>query len=160
MNPLALTTILSLFNPYINITSQNSLQILLCYYSLQIFFFMCNLYSWPPCGSTLVLPGYLLLWHSCTWDKTSTLWSCQWVLRKIYRCIILNVNCHEWLYEEYEGSTVMLYWMLNCYGMFVRILQRINYSVYWTLNYYGTFVRVLRKVYYYVIVNVKLLWIV
>jgi len=35
------------------------------------------IYSWPPCGSTLVLPSYLLLWHSCTWDKTSTLWSCQ-----------------------------------------------------------------------------------
>ena len=27
---------LSLFNPYINITSQNSLQLLFCYYSLQI----------------------------------------------------------------------------------------------------------------------------
>jgi len=59
------------------ITSQNSLQLLFCYYSLQIFFFICNLYSWLPCGSTPVLPDYLLLWHSCTWDKTSTLWSCQ-----------------------------------------------------------------------------------
>jgi hypothetical protein len=40
-------------------------------------YIICNLYSWPPCGSTLVLPGYLLHWHSCTWYKTSTLWSCQ-----------------------------------------------------------------------------------
>jgi hypothetical protein len=36
-----------------------------------------NLYSSPPCGSTPILPGYLLLGHSCTWDKTSTLWSCH-----------------------------------------------------------------------------------
>jgi len=77
VNPLTLTSFLSLFNPYTNITSQNSLQLLFCYYSLQIFLFICNLNSWPPCGSTPVLPGYLLLWHSCTWDKTSTLWSCQ-----------------------------------------------------------------------------------
>jgi hypothetical protein len=31
------------------------------------------------------------------------------VLQKIYRCIILNVNYHEWLYEYYEGSIVVLY---------------------------------------------------
>jgi hypothetical protein len=42
-----------------------------------IIYIICNLYSWPLCGSTPVLSGYLLLWHSCTWDKTSTLWSCQ-----------------------------------------------------------------------------------
>jgi hypothetical protein len=71
------------------------------------------------------------------------------VLQKIYRCIILNVNYHEWLYEYYEGSivvlywtltvmngwmsntkgTIVLYWMLNCYGMFVYVLQRIYYRV-------------------------------
>ena len=71
------------------------------------------------------------------------------VLRKIYHCIILNVNYHEQLYEYYEGSIVvlywtliimngwmsntkgiiMLYWMLNCYGMFVCVLQRIYYRV-------------------------------
>jgi len=77
VNPLTLTSVLSLFNPYTNITSQNSLQLLFCYYSLQIFLFICNLYNWSPCGSTPVLLGYLLLQHSCTWDKTSTLWSCQ-----------------------------------------------------------------------------------
>jgi hypothetical protein len=32
VDPLTLTIILSLFNPYINITSQNSLQLLFCYY--------------------------------------------------------------------------------------------------------------------------------
>jgi len=42
-----------------------------------IYIYIYNLYSWTSCGSTPVLPGYLLLWHSCTWDKTSTLWSCQ-----------------------------------------------------------------------------------
>jgi hypothetical protein len=29
------------------------------------------------CGSTPVLLGYLLLRHSCTWDKTSIFWLCH-----------------------------------------------------------------------------------
>jgi len=86
----------------------------------------------------------------------------------------------EWLYKYYEGSIVVLYWtlivmnawmsntkgvllwywILNCYRMFVCVLQRIYYCVYWMLNYYGTLVRVSRRVCYYVAVNVKLLWIV
>jgi hypothetical protein len=48
-----------------------------------------------------------------------------WVLRWIYCCIVLNINHHEWLDEKYEGSIVVLYWKLNCYGMFVGVLQRI-----------------------------------
>ena len=67
---------LSLFNPYTNITSQNSLQLLFCYYSIQIFIFICNLYSWPPYGSIPVLPGYLLLWHC-------------WVIR-VYTILVWN----------------------------------------------------------------------
>jgi hypothetical protein len=47
------------------------------------------------------------------------------LLQKIYYCIILNVNCHEWLYEYYEESIVALNWMLNYYEMFVWVLQRI-----------------------------------
>jgi hypothetical protein len=89
-------------------------------------------------------------------------------------------NCDEWLYEYYEGSIVILYWtlivmngwmsntkgvllcywMLNCYECFVCVLQRIYYCVYWMLNYYETPIQVSRRVYYYVVVNVKLLWIV
>jgi hypothetical protein len=46
-------------------------------------------------GSTVVL----------YWMKLSQM--VVWVLRKIYRYIILNVNYHEWLYEYYEGSTVV-----------------------------------------------------
>ena len=81
------------------------------------------------------------------WMKLS--WMVVWVLRKIYYCIIVIVNYHEWLYEYYEGSivvlywtltvmngwmsntkgTIVLYWMLNCYGMFVYVLQRIYYRV-------------------------------
>jgi hypothetical protein len=37
VDPLTLTIILSLFNPYINITSQSFLQLLFCYY---IFFYL------------------------------------------------------------------------------------------------------------------------
>ena len=35
-----------------------------------------------------------------------------WVLSKIYHFIILNVNCDGWLYEYYERSIILLYWML------------------------------------------------
>jgi hypothetical protein len=54
-----------------------------------------------------------------------------WVLQMIYYCILLNVimtngcmsitkdlllyfiecNCDEWLYEYYDESTIVLYWM-------------------------------------------------
>jgi hypothetical protein len=64
VDPLTLTIVLSLFNIFIIITSQSSLQ-------HQYHFIICNLYSSPTCGSTPILLGYLLLRHSCTWDKTS-----------------------------------------------------------------------------------------
>jgi len=54
VDPLTLTNVLSLFNLFIIITSQSSLQ-------HQYHFIICNLYSSPPCGSTPVLPGYILL---------------------------------------------------------------------------------------------------
>ena len=105
VNPLTLTIVLSLFNLFITITSQSSLQ-------HQYHFIICNLYSSPSCGSTSVLSGYLLLWHSYTWDKTSTLWSCH--------CAIWNVNCHEWLYKYYKGFVTNVYMsiaknLLMCY---------------------------------------------
>jgi hypothetical protein len=85
---LTLTIILiSLFNPYINITSQN-------FSSTPFNLLFIILYSSPPCGSTLVLPGYLLIRHSYTWEKTSTLWSCQVfdvVAEEINYCINYNI---------------------------------------------------------------------
>jgi hypothetical protein len=66
VNPLTLTIILSLFNPYINITSQK-------FSSTPFYLLFIILYSSPPCGSTPILPGYLLLRHSYTWEKISTL---------------------------------------------------------------------------------------
>ena len=70
VDPLTLTIVLSLFSLFIIIKSQSSLQ-------HQYHFIICNLYSSPLCGSTPVLPGYLLLRHSCIWEKTSIFWSCQ-----------------------------------------------------------------------------------
>jgi hypothetical protein len=70
MDPLTLTIILFLFSPYINITSQK-------FSSTPFHLLLIILYSSPPYGSTLVLSGYLLFRHSCTWDKTSIFWSCQ-----------------------------------------------------------------------------------
>ena len=78
--------LLSLFNPYVNLSSQSSHQLLLLLYYYYYYCCCCcccccyyycciivvyNLYNQPPCGSTPVLPGYLLLRHSCTWEKTS-----------------------------------------------------------------------------------------
>jgi hypothetical protein len=56
---LTLIFVLSLFSLFIIIKFQISLQ-------HQYHFIICNLYSSPPCGSTLVLAGYLLFRHSCT----------------------------------------------------------------------------------------------
>jgi len=66
MDLLTLTIILSLFNPYINITSQK-------FSSTTFHLLFIILYSSPPCGLTQILPSYLLLRHFCIWDKTSTL---------------------------------------------------------------------------------------
>jgi len=46
-----------------------------------------NLYNEPPCGSTPVLPSYLLLRHSYTWEKTSIFWSC-----KVFGAVAREVN--------------------------------------------------------------------
>jgi len=60
--------VLSLFNPYINITSKK-------FSSTPFHLLFIILYSSPPCSSTSALTGYLLLRYSCTWDKTSIFWS-------------------------------------------------------------------------------------
>ena len=62
--------LLSLINTHINIISQK-------FSSTPFHLLFIILYSSSPCGSTPVLPGYLLLQHSCTWDKTTIFWSCQ-----------------------------------------------------------------------------------
>jgi hypothetical protein len=88
MDPLTLIIVLSLFNPYINITSQK-------FSSTPFHLLFIILYSSPPCGSTLVLPGYLLLQHSCTWDKTSNFLSCHrasFVLEKNAQLLV-----YKWL---------------------------------------------------------------
>ena len=78
VDPLTLTIVLSLFSLFIIITSQSSLQ-------HQYHFIICNLYSSPPCGSTPVLLGYLLLRHSCIWKKTSIFWLCQLVMKRQFK---------------------------------------------------------------------------
>jgi hypothetical protein len=49
VDPLTLTIILSLFNPYINITSQRALQLLFCYY-LSIYLFVVYTVNLPVVG--------------------------------------------------------------------------------------------------------------
>jgi hypothetical protein len=95
-------------------------------------------------------------------------WNCdEWLYEYTKDLLLYFIECiyDEWLHEYYEGSIVVLYWilivmngwmsntkgvllwywMLNCYGMFVCVLQRIYYCVHWMLNYYGTHVRVSQR---------------
>jgi hypothetical protein len=79
-------------------------------------------------GSIVILYWTLTVTSGCMsitknlllcYTKFKIITNVVWVLRKIYHDIILNVNCHKWLYEYYEGSIVALNWMQNCYEMFV-----------------------------------------
>jgi hypothetical protein len=83
-------------------------------------------------------------------------WMVVWVLRRICCCILLNVimtnecmnitkdlllyfiecNCDEWLYEYYEGSTVVLYRM-KLSRMIVWVLQNIYRCIILNINYHG-----------------------
>jgi hypothetical protein len=99
VNSLTLTIVLSLFNPYIIITSQK-------FSSTPFHLLFVNLYSWPPCGSTLVLSGYLLLRHSCTWDKTSIFWLCQVFWRRCWKVsyyinYIFYFSFHFYLFSNF-----------------------------------------------------------
>ena len=101
MDYLTLTIILSLFNPSINITSQK-------FSSTPFHLLFIILYSSPPCGSTPVLLGYLLLRHSCTWDKTLIFWSCQldnFFLSNLYR----NFGRVSLIPEGLKLSTIILH---------------------------------------------------
>ena len=71
VDPLTLTIVLSLFNLFIINTSQSSLQ-------HQYHFIIYNLYNSPSCGSTPVLPGSLLLQHSCTWVRHQSFGRVTW----------------------------------------------------------------------------------
>ena len=81
MDPLTLTIILSLYQYHISKLSSTPFML------LSIFLFVVY-------GSTPVLPGYLLLRHFYTWEKTSTLWSCQVfgvVAGEVNSCINYNI---------------------------------------------------------------------
>ena len=61
VDPLTLTIILSLFNPYINITSQSSLQLLFCYYLFLYLYFIQLTSMWfDPALAGLFITSTLL----------------------------------------------------------------------------------------------------
>jgi hypothetical protein len=68
----------------------------------------------PPPTSIMLVSEVNLLWriYCCVILNVKLSWMVVWVLWRIWCCMILNVNCYEWLYEHYEESTIVLYWML------------------------------------------------
>jgi hypothetical protein len=95
--------LLSLINTHINITSQK-------FSSTPFHLLFIILYSSPPCGSTPVLPGYLLLRHSCTWDKTSIFWLCQLSKHQML-FFALNICFKRWVVTNQKSSNYLTF---NC----------------------------------------------
>jgi hypothetical protein len=93
-----------------------------------------NVLKWPIWGGYIIVLRWILNW---LWDVDWAIMNLGcwrmvvWVLQRIYCCILLNVimtngcmsitkdlllyfiecNCDEWLYEYYDESTIVLYWM-------------------------------------------------
>jgi hypothetical protein len=73
-----------------------------------------NVLKWPIWGGYIIVLWWIL---NRIWDVDWAImnlgcwWMVVWVLRRIYCCIFIKCNCDEWLYEYYEGCTVLLYWM-------------------------------------------------
>jgi hypothetical protein len=84
VDPLTLTCVLYLFK------SLHQYHISKKFSSTPFHLLFIILYSSPPCGSTPVLPGYLLLRHSCTWDKTSIFWLCHWATMSVHTKWVLT----------------------------------------------------------------------
>jgi hypothetical protein len=94
-----------------------------------------NVLKWPVRGGYSIVLRWILnrLWD-VDWAimNLGSWWMLVWVLWIIYYCILLNVivtndcmnimkdlllyyiewNCHEWLCDYYERSTIVWYWML------------------------------------------------
>ena len=81
---------------HINITSQK-------FYSTPFHLLFIILYSSPQCDSTLDLPDYLLLRHSCTWDKTSIFWSCYLTLHVYWTTNQKERRMHDFGFVEERG---------------------------------------------------------
>jgi len=117
VDTLTFTFVLSLFNPYINITSQK-------FSSTPFHLLFVILYSSPVYGSTPVLRGYLLLRHSCTWEKTSIFWSCQVfgaVAGEVNSCINYNI----YFIFSFHFSCIYLLFLFFCFLFFCFLLPFI-----------------------------------
>jgi hypothetical protein len=130
---------LSLFNPHIDLPSQSSNQLLLLYYycccCCCCIIVVYNLYNKPPCDSTPVLPGYLLLRHSYTWEKTSIFWLCQvfgavagevnscinYSIYFIFSFLVSNFVSFVFFYLLFFSYTCMRVWSHTLSGRLCRI---------------------------------------
>jgi hypothetical protein len=92
---ISISHLKALFIIIISITITITITIITIIIVVVVVVVVYNLYNSPPCDSTPVLPGYLLLRHSCTWKKTSIFWSCH-----------LSINMRSLLYPGYGDVTI------------------------------------------------------
>jgi hypothetical protein len=97
-------------------------------------------------GCTSIMKDLLLYFIECNYDErfvmniklTMRCWlgyyefgllknGCMSITKDILLYFI-ECNYDEWLYEYYEGSTVVFYWM-QLWQMVVRVLRRIYYCI-------------------------------
>jgi hypothetical protein len=119
VDSLTLTNVLSLFNFFIIITSESSLQ-------HQYHFINCNLYSSHPCGSTPILLGYLLLWHSYTWDKTSIFWSYQWVNKSMVSTNSFKISIQFYIFTTSFYLDRFNFWKELSFNLSLKLLKNIE----------------------------------
>ena len=68
--------------------------------------------KWPIWGEHLIELWWIL---NRIWDVVGAImnlgcqWMVIWAVRRIYFCILIECNGDKWLYEYYEGSTILLY---------------------------------------------------
>ena len=81
---------------------------------------------WFPPPSSLMLVSevnLLQMIYCCAICNAKLSQMVEWVLRRIYHCIILNVNCYEWLYEYYERSIIILCWRVFVTSVYISIVK-------------------------------------
>jgi len=149
-----------------------------CDFRIQIFWFMTIDVLGGAIGIGLLTGQGLPTGGTSRWFPPPS--SVTWVskvnlLQKIYCLLYGMLNCHEWSYEYYEGSILVLYWILtitnSCMSttkdlllhhtelklsrMFIWILRRSYCCVIKSAKLLRIFVWVLWRIYYCIVLNIN-----